>query len=131
MKILIFLFLFMFSSLSNARADFFVLYDKISKEIVNIADKESDFQIAESDKTKFDIQEMSGDFKDVELESAVQDYKMNNGKFVLNTKKISDRENAKADNEQKESERKAALESAKVKLMALGLTSEECESFVK
>lgn len=129
-KIVLFIFLSLIF-VYPAFGEFYVLYNKSSKEIINIADKESDFQIAESDKAKLEIQAMSGSFGDVELESAVQDYKMSNGKFVLNTKKVSGRENAKSDNEQKESERKVALESARTKLIALGLTSDECSAFLK
>ncbi len=128
MRILFFIVFILFCSLSVSNADYVVLYDKSSKEIVNIADKESDFQIAELDKTKLDVQEMTGEFDDVELESGVQDYKMVNGKFVLNVKKISDRENAKTDGEAKETKRKADRGSAETKLKALGLTQAEVES---
>ena len=116
---------------SNANADFVVLRDKASNEIIHIADKESDFQIAEADKSKLDVQEMNGSFEDIELEAPAQDYKLVNGKFVLNVKKISDRENEKEAGETKETKRQADLDSAKVKLMALGLTSSEVNAFVK
>ena len=91
MKIFIFCALFLLIA-QSVKADFFILYDKVSKEIINIADSKSDFQIAESDKSKLDIQKMNGLFLDLELEAPLQDYKMVNGKFILNTKKISDRE---------------------------------------
>lgn len=91
----IFIALFLLASTEFCFGEYVILYDKISNEIINIADKESDFQISESDKAKLDVQKMNGSFSDVELEAPVQDYKLVNGKFVLNTKKISDRENAK------------------------------------
>lgn len=131
MRILIFLVMFMSCFLSTANADYVVLYDKQSKEIIHIADEAADLQIAETDKDKLDVQEMNGSFEDVELESAVQDYKLVNGKFVLNVKKISDRENEKEAGEAKETKRQADLDSAKIKLMALGLTSAEVNAFVK
>lgn len=127
MKIILSL-IFSFLITSTVNADYVVLYDRTSKEIINIADKETDFQIASSDKSKLDVQEMSGEFKDVELESAVQDYKLVNKKFVLNTKKISDAENAKADGEAKEIKRKSDRESAETKLKALGLTQAEVDA---
>ena len=131
MRIFLFLSLILFFNLSRANADYAILYDKSNKEIVHIAEKGSDFQISVADADKYDVQELNGSFGDLDLESAVQDYTLINGKFVLNVKKISDRENARIAKEETEIQRKKEIGSAKDKLKALGLTQAECDAFVK
>ncbi len=131
MRFILFFVTFSLLCISDVQAGFFVLYDKTSNEIIHVADKETNFQIAGPDKSKLDIQKMNGLFEDLDLESAVQDYKLVNGKFVLNVKKISDRENEKEAGEAKETKRQTDIDSAKTKLMALGLTKTEVDSFVK
>ena len=116
---------------SVARADFVLLYNKTTGEVINVADKETDFNIATTDKIKLEVKEMSGDFTDLELEAPLQDYKLVNGKLVLNTKKISDRENEKIDQEALEAQRQVDLGTAKTKLINLGLTAQECQAFLR
>ncbi len=114
-------------SCNLARADVFVIYDTQTKEVASIQDDDS--AVVEQGFTKTIIE--GKEVADFDLENNATDYKFTNNKFVVNTKKISDRENEKEAGEAKETERKADLESAKSKLKALGLTEAECLSFMK
>lgn len=80
---------------SLAFGDFFVLYDKNTKEVINISDDEKDFIIAGSDKEILEVKEMNGSISDYGIDGAIQDYKLSGNKFIVNTKKISDRADAK------------------------------------
>ena len=77
-----------------ALADFKVVYDKSSKEVLFIVGK-GDVVIAPEDTAKLETEIMSGKISDYDLKEGYSDYKMVNGKFIINVKKISDKENKK------------------------------------
>lgn len=124
MKISGIVFCFILSFVGFAGADVYVLYNTSSKEIASIQDDDS--AVLEQGFTKKIIEGKK--IADFGLDQNAVDYKFVNDKFVLNSKKISDRENEKEAGEAKEVKRKTDLGSAKVKLMALGLTEDEFES---
>lgn len=86
MRILLFLFLFC----SVAQADVYVVYDKTTKEIVTMSEKDDtviqDGQVMEV---------IPGRLADIELRDAAQNYKFVNKKFIENVQKISSSESAK------------------------------------
>ena len=104
-----------------ALADFVVMYDKSTKEVVNYSEKESDFIIAPEDVSKFEFQNVSGGIKEYTDQAALSDYKISNKKLVLNVKKINDKEKEKTDEALRQAEfdavdrraRKAAYEQLK------------------
>ena len=79
-----------------ASADFKVVYDKSSKEVIFIVDK-GDVVISSEDEAKLETEIMSGKISDYDLKEKYEDYKMVNGRFIINTQKISDKENKKED----------------------------------
>lgn len=112
-------------------ADFAILLDKQSKEVVNISANENDFKISEADKDNLEVKIVNKDLESFGLDSAVQDYKFQGNKFILNTAKISERENKKDVELQNLNKQKNEQVSAKNKLKALGLTQDEVDSFIK
>lgn len=112
-------------------ADFAILLDKQSKEVVNISANENDFKISEADKDNLEVKIVNKDLESFGLDSAVQDYKFQGNKFILNTAKISERENKKDVELQNLNKQKDEQVSAKNKLKALGLTQDEVDSFIK
>ena len=92
MKLLLILGIIILAQLApakSAHADFFILYDKTTKEVINIADNEKDFMIAEDDKSKLAIKQFSGNFADYEIGN-LSDYKISGNNIVVNTQKVSD-----------------------------------------
>ena len=79
-----------------ASADFRVVYDKSSKEVLFVVDK-GDIVISTEDKDKLETEVMSGKISDYDLQESYENYKMVNGKFIINVQKISDKENKKND----------------------------------
>ena len=125
-KIVLFVLVFVLSFAAFSRAEVYVVYKTDTKEVLSVSPE--DDAVVESGYSK---EILPGATSDYPLEENVQDYKMTGKRFVLNTKKISDRENEKEAGEAKETKRQADLDSAKVKLMALGLTSAEVNAFVR
>ena len=86
--------LFLLSVVKLCYADFYVLCDKGTNEVLSISDDISAFQISDEDKARLDIRQMKGSLQDYDLPESAQDYKLVGKKFVVNTQKISDRINA-------------------------------------
>ena len=94
MRISIIIFLILLAQLcstKNAQANFFVLYEKASKEIVSVSNDAKTFIIGDADKDKLEVKGMSGELSDYEIKGRIQDYKISGDRIVVNTKKISDR----------------------------------------
>lgn len=105
-----------------------VYSDKGTKEIVFIGD-EKNIIISAEDADRFEKTILP---QDIEFYSLDQDYSVykliNNKKFVLNTEKISEQENKRKADEAAKDKKNADFITAKEKLMALGLTSDEVDS---
>lgn len=123
MRIIFFLVL-MCGITQAALADVYVIYNTSTKEVMSVQDDDS--AVLETGFTKKIIEGKT--IANFQFDSSVTDYKIVNDKFVLNVKKLSDRENAKADGEAKEIKRKSDRESAETKLKALGLTQAEVDA---
>jgi len=114
----------------NAFSEVYVYTDKSSGEILFVTEKDN-VVIDEKEKDSIEKTILPKDLEFYALTEAFTDYKLSGKKFVLNTAKISARENAITQQTQAEQARKAALTSAKEKLINLGLTAQECEAFLK
>ena len=106
-----------------ASAEVYVYSYKDSKEVVFITEEDNVIYDETMDKT---VLPNSIDFYN--LTESYSNYKLSGKKLVLNTAKISEQEkvleDAKKDGDKKQSD----FESAKKKLMDLGLTSDEVQS---
>jgi hypothetical protein len=108
-------------------SDVYVYSYKDSKEIVFITEKDN-VVIDNSEKDNIEKTVLPNTIEFYSLTEAYTDYKLSNKKFVLNTAKISERENEKEKYLEDGQKKQAAFESAKVKLMDMGLTSDEVDS---
>jgi len=123
-------FLVQLCSTNNVNADFYILYDSTSKEIINIADTEDSFIIADTDKNKLSIKKFSGNFKDYEIDN-LSDYKISGNNIVINTQKVSDKVAKKEQQNAKKEKLNSDKQKAKLKLIDLGLTEDEAEALIK
>lgn len=92
---LLYLILFLFIFTTNVHAQSYLIYDNNTSEIISFSDQ--DDAVLESGQTKVILAE---DYSDIILTADATDYKYQNGQFVKNIQKISDRaiaENAKID----------------------------------
>lgn len=109
------------------QADFTVYYDKATKEVKFAGDAKNIVLSEEAiDRLKSVVK--SGKLEDYDLTESIYDYKIKNDNFVVNTKKISDRENEETDQKNKKKKKDDDFESAKSKLIAIGLTADEVDS---
>ena len=119
--------LFALSLTTAAFGEFVVYSEKVSKEVVFLGDGEN-IVLSDEDAESLKKTVMPGEIDDYYFLEALEDYKLMNKKFVINNKKISDRENAKIDSEKKSGKKANDFLSAKAKLVALGLTADEVDS---
>ncbi len=108
----------------------YVWTDKLNNEVIFIDEVDS-VVISSADVSNIEKTILPKDIEFYGLEEAYTDYKLINGKFILNTKKISDRENEKITEKEKEDKKQVDFESAKTKLMSATwtpLTSDEVDS---
>ena len=89
---------------SYAYADFYVYYDKDTKEVQFIAENQKKIHLSKEDKERLEIKKMPGRLQDYELAEAIEDYKLVGTHFIINTHKISDRINAQEQSQEKASE---------------------------
>ncbi len=108
-------------------AETFVYTDKATRAVIFITEKDN-VVIDDSDKDKIVKTILPNDIAFYALTEAYSNYKLSGTKFILNTEKISAEEKAKSDAEKALEQKNTDFDSAKVKLMALGLTDAECES---
>src|SRR3990167_10324408 len=111
--------------------DFFVYYDKDTQEIKFIVEEERNIKLSVNEEASLQKRKLPGNIKDHELTEAYTDYKLLGNNFVVNTKKISDRENVKIADQERLQQKLANQESAKAKLMVLGLTESEFLSLIE
>lgn len=78
------------SMMPVAHADFFVVYDKSTMEVLNYSLAKDDFRIAEAEQSKLDVKKIDGNLKDYIGDSPIQNFKVNGTRLVLNSKKVSD-----------------------------------------
>lgn len=110
-----------------AMADFTVYYVTNTEEILFMGDAKN-IILSLEDQSILSSVVMRGEIEDYALTEDLYDYKIINGKFVINTKKISDRENAVIDNQATSDQKDIDFLTAKDKLMVLGLTGDEVDS---
>jgi len=111
-KICVILFMGLFIPVSLAYGSFAVFYDKDTKEVKFIGN-EKNIILSDTDKAQFSKIVKKGDIKDYALSEIIYDYKIINNNFVINTQKISDRENAKIIENEKYAELKIIEDKAK------------------
>ena len=105
-------------------SDVYVYTQKDTDEVLFITEKPN-VVINEAEKDNIVETVLPKDIAFYDLTEAYSDYKLTNKKFVLNTKKISDRENAILAAKEAEAKKASDFESAKQKLIDLGLTNDE------
>ena len=111
-------------------ADFTVFYDKDTLEVV-FADNPDYIVLSEEDEVQLEQVVLPGELEDYNFTESLYDYQIKNGKFVINTKKISDQENKEKEITDKKDKKDADFESAKIKLMSEvwePLTNDEVDS---
>ena len=126
MKSIFIIIIFLLTS-TICSAETYVYTNKTTDEVIFITDKPN---VVIDEKEKNDIVEtiLPKDLEFYALTEAYSDYKLSSKKFVLNTKKISDRENAKLEAIEQVNKKNADFASAKAKLIQLGLTSDEVDA---
>ncbi len=125
MRILLVVIMVLFSA--SVYADVFVYYDKETKEVLFIEESDTVI-ISDEDKGKIEKVVLPKDKEFYNLTEDYSDYKLSERKFILNTKKISDKEKNKDKDKAKRDKKNADFKSAKSKLIQLGLTEPEIDS---
>lgn len=88
MRFLILLSLMVLST--AAQADFFVLYNKETGEVINSSSRREYFNVSSDDKSKTDVKLIKGNAEEFAAAGALQDYKVSGDKIVVNAKKLSE-----------------------------------------
>ena len=101
MKKLLLICLFLVATCSLAFADVYILYNTETKEVQSVSNQ--DDAVLENGYTKIIL---DGDISEYPLVYGAQNYKFVNNRFISNTKKISDEENAKIISKEKSIENK-------------------------
>ena len=120
--------LFIFVPLANSSVIVYSYTD--NNEVIFITEKDN-VVISDEDMDKIEMTVFPNDIEFYDLTEQYSDYKVAGKKFILNTKKISGREDEKVKDKEKKDKKDADFESAKVKLMSetwTALTSDECDS---
>lgn len=127
MKNLIFALLFILCFQVKAFSEVYVYTKKNTNEVIFVTE-ENNVVISSEDKDKIKETILPNDLEFYALTELYSDYKLAGNKFILNTQKISDRAAEKVDRKNKKDKRDADFESAKSKLINLGLNSDEVDS---
>lgn len=125
--------IFYFCICSIAFADVVVYSDKNTKEVLFIVEGDT-VVLSEEDEPNIDITILPNDIEFYALTEQYSDYKLSNKKFILNTQKISDRENEIIDEKDKKIKKDTDFESAKGKLTSgtwIALNDDEVDSLLK
>lgn len=126
----LFLLLFIIFITNNVYANVYVYYYKDSKEVIFIDDKDSVVVSAE-DSSNIDKAILSNNLEYYNLEYDYNYYLLQGNKLILNSSKLADKEIEKNNLKSKKAADNALKESAKNKLISLGLTSDEVDAFIK
>ena len=121
---------FMFVT-TYASADFLVYSDKTTDEIEFIVEEERKIKLSADDAIRLNKTKLPGSIKDYDLTESYTDYKLRGKQFIINTKKISDRVNVEVADTVRNDQKILEQDSAKTKLMALGLTESEFLSLIE
>ena len=105
----------------------FVFTEKDTKEVLFISEQDN-VVIDEKEKDNIEKTVLPNDIAFYSLTEAWTDYKLSGKKFVLNTAKVSARENAGEQEQQNQDKKQSDFESAKQKLIGLGLTDSEVDA---
>ena len=101
-----------FTYIARANADITVVRDKNTNEVLFLTDS-GDVKLSEADAQKYETVVIPDKtLKDIEIREAPQDYKFVNDRFVVNTQKISDRENDKEVQSARDAEMEAVQKKA-------------------
>ena len=111
----------------NVQSDIHVYSDKDTKEVVFIVENDK-VVLSSEDSVKLEETVLPNNIEFYNLTEEYSDYKLSGKKLILNTRKISDRENEKDSDKNKSDKKDTDFDSAKEKLIILGLTSDEVES---
>jgi len=114
-----------------AYADIVVYYDKDTSEVQFIVSDKQRVKLSSVDKDKLKSKKLKGDIKKYDLTEAYTDYKLKGGRLIINTKKISEREDILDEDLDRLKNLKSLQTSAKTKLIELGLTEEEFKSLIE
>ena len=112
---------------SVAHGSIYVYTYKDSKEIIFIEEKDN-VVVSEYDKGNIEKTILPNNIEFYNLTEQHSDYKLSGKKIILNTKKISDREDEKVKIQEDKIKKDNYFESAKEKLIILGLTDDEVEA---
>ena len=115
---------------STAFGEVYVYTEKQTGEVLFITE-EKNVVIDEGQRDGIIETVLPNDIAFYNLEQKYTDYILSGRKFILNTEKITREEDAINTQKEVEQTRLTALQSAKTKLIALGLTSVECDAFLK
>ena len=127
--ILVFLFSAVIVSCAQivSQAKTYVLKDKVSNEVFAISDSNN----IVNNTLEAEIVVLEKDLEYYNLEEAHTDYLLKNKKFVLNTYKISEKEDKKNQDKEKKIKDSSFKISITEKLKVLGFTDYECEYLVR
>lgn len=126
-KKLFLLLIFMTVFAYQAHAVVYVWTDKATDEVIFLDEKDSVI-ISSGDQSKIKKTMLQKDIEFYGLTEAYTDYKFVNGKFILNTKKISDKVNAQEQQDADDVMTRVLIDLAKSKLVALGLSIDEANA---
>ena len=127
MKKIIFCLVFGLLFVSGVEAKTYVLKDKDTDEVYIVSDKNNII----NNTSVAEIVVLGKDIDHYDLTEPYEDYKLKNKKFILNTQKITDRENKKAEDKIKEEKLKNAEPTTRAKLIELGFTEDGCDLLLR
>lgn len=108
-----------------ANSSVWVYTDKNTKEVIFLS--ESNDVVIDSSETNIKEDIIPNNIEFYNLTELYTDYKFN-GTFTLNTKKMSDKQDEKDQRDADKVKKDADLETAKSKLIGLGLTTDEVQA---
>ena len=106
-------------------ADIVVYYDKDTTEVQFIVSEGNRVKLSESDNGRLKSKKLKGNIRKYDLTEAYTDYKLQGTRFIVNTKKISDRVNAVEAIEASVAKGEEDKLTAFDKLIELGFTEDE------
>ena len=121
-------FLMSFFAVQIASADIYVYSTVGSNEVIFITEDQSSVFIAPEDSATIEETILKKDIEFYNLTEDYSNYLMKHKKFILNTQKATDKADKKAQHEADKVKKDDDFESAKAKLIILGLTADEVDS---
>jgi len=115
---------------SSVYANVFVFTYKDTNEVIFITETDN-VVISDEEQDKIEKTVLQKNIRFYDLTEAHTDYKLINNRFILNTQKISDRENRRNQENANDQSRRNVLDTAKTKLIGLGFTPAEAGALTK